>query len=1449
MAAPDIKLGDEMEEVNTEHLGFRALAQGAEGAKKLKVLKPWPADRIPTPAATLLSVASKPGLLVAAGPDELILATTEKVRKSFTACAAGEWDVIADFKADVSIPLPSPLRHVLFSTGGEFLVISAESHGALVVFDAQQLMGGNQTPERQIQTEGVAVRALAANPVEDMGHYMAVILDTGKLCLVDVANGNSNTIKDTGVSCVTWSSKGKAVAAGLQDGTVEIYLSDASLKFSAPRPPEVGENYEVTGLVWLKNTELLVIHSPKASAQVDTTDSKYHLLLCDKAWAAFEFHATMWDPFLPSMEIPTRALPPRMSMTRLQNWDPNILEMIIVTSSHTDAIGLFTSASKPLSPEHNAPGRLALTEVDDQRKAAVPRLVFGEEGDSVLVGEALDLSATEKIMRPVPALEEINQAPHPLPAYMVLTHQGILMAWWIVSDKSIEQGTQYSGLISCSEKGSSTPQAAKTTGSAAATPQPKPVFGQSSTPVTPSAFAKAQATFASPSVSVPQFGATGLGSTPPFIPKPAQSGPTFGSSPGAFKPAAPAFGAPSLIGAPKGTAFGAVSFGKPASPWAAPAQNAATPSAQPHAFSAAAASNASGFAKFGQTGGTSSFPSFGSTAGGFGSSNDARSGFGSFGQQQQQQQLQSGFGSFGQQQQISAAPGLKTEPSGSTVTLGSGTASSLASWANTPAQGNSAFGAQSGSIFGAAGGFGTQKSSFNTSSFESKTSDASGDDRKRDEATPTPQAPKGLFGEFKLVSTFKGDGTAKDDLPKPPDHPGTSMFGNGFASALAEKSPKPPATPATEPNKYFHNDTSTTPASPPRQQKQLFQSATPRAPPPVATTCKSEEAPLPPDFLTSKAPKSADDDLPPLAGSPGVKVEAPSSSVDASPIDDEEGESGFTEDEDSENNEDDDEEVEEVEEPSPSDAWRRPQSQVRHWSLQDRISQSPRVFPPAPTPPAVKSGATSSSGRSASPAQPPLFGSSKPSQATSLWGQQAPKAPIVAKPFLPPPTTRTQESFRSPSPVRSASTSALRVRREPIVTPGSSLSASIQQAKPPTPQPEVADLEDEEDQRLREQLARDVEPSRTLENFSAYRIYTGGKSPNKTGHAAQIEMLYKDINGMIDCLGWNARSLKSFVAYHKQPQPGHKVQRQTLEDIQAEGDNGSWFDQWALCEIDALRSLEDELERELDAGRVQDVLDKLRELVRLLNEKAKLTTRLNDVRRQIINRKDPEKTEASRKAPLSKEMAEKQKSLRNEYAQILKLVNQAEEGTFVLKSRFASYCSENGKTSDVRVPTVDAVKKTIIKMTALAEKRNSDITLLESQLRKMGLNEFNRPSSSSSRTMGTPRSSRGASMRSSMAETPFATPPTNSSKMSLSELNRCALGPDIDVTPTAKKGGYGLSYSTELSTTSGNELARMSDRVDEKIDALKATARRRRQVAAGVKKALIERGVKTTRLN
>lgn len=121
--------------------------------------------------------------------------------------------------------------------------MSAESQGGLAVFDTAKLMQQQKDPEREIATEGTAVRALAPNPAASTEHYMAVVLDSGKLLITNIIDGASNTIKDQGTHCVAWSTRGKAVVAGLQDGTCSILLTNGTLKGTIPRPPAVEKDW------------------------------------------------------------------------------------------------------------------------------------------------------------------------------------------------------------------------------------------------------------------------------------------------------------------------------------------------------------------------------------------------------------------------------------------------------------------------------------------------------------------------------------------------------------------------------------------------------------------------------------------------------------------------------------------------------------------------------------------------------------------------------------------------------------------------------------------------------------------------------------------------------------------------------------------------------------------------------------------------------------------------------------------------------------------------------------------------------------------------------------------------------------------------------------------------------------------------------------------------------
>lgn len=75
---------------------------------------------------------------------------------------------------------------------------------------------------------------------------MAVILDSGRLDITDVSTGNAKNIRDSRVTCASWSLKGKAFVAGFADGSASIHLVSSmdQVKATIPRPPSLRDTYQ-----------------------------------------------------------------------------------------------------------------------------------------------------------------------------------------------------------------------------------------------------------------------------------------------------------------------------------------------------------------------------------------------------------------------------------------------------------------------------------------------------------------------------------------------------------------------------------------------------------------------------------------------------------------------------------------------------------------------------------------------------------------------------------------------------------------------------------------------------------------------------------------------------------------------------------------------------------------------------------------------------------------------------------------------------------------------------------------------------------------------------------------------------------------------------------------------------------------------------------------------------
>lgn len=233
--------GPDLEIIQTEGLGFLTLA----GDAKLRLTAQWSPP--PAPTASLLSIASRKGLVAAAGPDGVIIASTESVRKAFEKPQDGDSDV-RSFEPQLKIPLPIRVCQLAFTTDENYLILSAEQGGGLAVYEVQALQQGSVQTAFEIPTNGESLRALIPNPQPEKGELCAVVTNEGKLLMANMKErnfvpGRNGQVLREQVSCVSWSTKGKQLVAGLGDGTIVQMTPEGDVKAEIPRAPGLDASY------------------------------------------------------------------------------------------------------------------------------------------------------------------------------------------------------------------------------------------------------------------------------------------------------------------------------------------------------------------------------------------------------------------------------------------------------------------------------------------------------------------------------------------------------------------------------------------------------------------------------------------------------------------------------------------------------------------------------------------------------------------------------------------------------------------------------------------------------------------------------------------------------------------------------------------------------------------------------------------------------------------------------------------------------------------------------------------------------------------------------------------------------------------------------------------------------------------------------------------------------
>lgn len=228
----------------SQALGFLALG----GEAKVQLLpSPWPSDNLPPPTACLMSIASQKGILAAAGPDAVIIASTESVRKAFQGPRSSDTEV-RPFRPQLTLPMPMRVSQVAFTADESYLALSAETGGGLAVYDVQSLLNGSTERAFEMPTNSLALRALVPNPTPERGELLAIVTTDGKLMMANLkeknfVSGANGPILKEGVSCVSWSTKGKQLIAGLGDGSCFQMTPEGEGRGEIPRALNVDLNF------------------------------------------------------------------------------------------------------------------------------------------------------------------------------------------------------------------------------------------------------------------------------------------------------------------------------------------------------------------------------------------------------------------------------------------------------------------------------------------------------------------------------------------------------------------------------------------------------------------------------------------------------------------------------------------------------------------------------------------------------------------------------------------------------------------------------------------------------------------------------------------------------------------------------------------------------------------------------------------------------------------------------------------------------------------------------------------------------------------------------------------------------------------------------------------------------------------------------------------------------
>ncbi|TPX49252.1 hypothetical protein SeLEV6574_g01575 [Synchytrium endobioticum] len=242
----------EQSEIAAEFLQFVALQEDS----RIKL-----ADLCSVPSyASLLAVSNKYGYVVYATHQGFGFAYTTAVASAFKNTAKRQIGTLPNKK---TFAVSHGVIHfVRLSADNLTLIIGVDSRSVLL-YDVPDIVkaadGANVQPYKEhIFNDAESIRDIRPNP-ETFGEVIAVLLSNGTLKSMKL-DGSVSDMKQSNVSAISWSPRGKQLACGLRSGDIVFITPKGTQKGTLSKHP-VLENVKVHELLWFENSVYVIVYS------------------------------------------------------------------------------------------------------------------------------------------------------------------------------------------------------------------------------------------------------------------------------------------------------------------------------------------------------------------------------------------------------------------------------------------------------------------------------------------------------------------------------------------------------------------------------------------------------------------------------------------------------------------------------------------------------------------------------------------------------------------------------------------------------------------------------------------------------------------------------------------------------------------------------------------------------------------------------------------------------------------------------------------------------------------------------------------------------------------------------------------------------------------------------------------------------------------------------------